>query len=97
MTPDVASTRRTRLFEVSAIQRLPAESKVTSDGDRRAAAVAGPLSPVELAFPFPATVVMIPVAAATRRILLLAVSAMSRFPELSNETFCGLFSAAAVA
>jgi hypothetical protein len=46
--------RRTRKFTKSAISRLPAPSNARFQGDRNEAWVAGPLSPLKPAVPFPA-------------------------------------------
>src|SRR6185437_9760153 len=92
-------TLRTRLFVVSAMNRLPPESSATSVGLLRPALVAGPLSPEKPATPFPATVLMMP-SGVTLRMRWLPVSAMYRLPEESTANpACALerFKAALVA
>src|SRR5207237_3991937 len=60
-----ASARRTRLFEGSDMNRLPALSKATPRGPPfvppKLALVAGPLSPPKPSTPLPATVAIFPV------------------------------------
>src|ERR1035441_1467067 len=67
---------------LSAMYRLPVESTATPVGLSNWALVAGPLSPLKPAVPFPATVVIIPFA--TLRIRLLSSSAMYRLPAESK-------------
>ena len=55
------------------------------------ALVAGPPSPVNPAVPFPATVLILPVAAATSRMRLLPASDMKMSPAESKETPLGPF------
>jgi hypothetical protein len=50
-----------RLFAVSAMYSLPAESSVTPEGPAKLAAAAGPPSPVKRFGPHPAMVVSLPV------------------------------------
>src|SRR5437868_4166582 len=76
MTPAAASTRRIRLLPLSAMNRLPDPSAATPAGLHTPALVAAPPSPLNPHVPLPATVVMTPVAASTRRIRLLLLSAM---------------------
>ena len=71
ITPVAASTRRMRSLESSAMNRLPEPSTATPRGLLSWAAVAGPPSPENPSLPFPATVVITPVAASTRRMRLL--------------------------
>ncbi len=61
------------------------------------ALVAAPPSPEKPRIPFPATVVMNPVAASTRRMRWLARSAMKRLPEASTATPLGNLRLASVA
>ena len=84
MTPEPADTTRMRLFPKSAMSTLPAPSMSRPRGTRLAL-VAGPPSPLKPSIPLPANVVMMPVAAATRRMRLLP-SPMSTFPLPSNTT-----------
>jgi hypothetical protein len=67
ITPVAVATLRTRLFNVSAMNRLPAASNATPVGWLRLALVAGPPSPEKSSAPVLATVVMMPVVAATLR------------------------------
>src|SRR5437667_6893 len=68
MIPVAAATLRIRWLAESAMYRLPLASSAMPDGPLRLAFVAAPPSPAKLGLPLPATVVMIPVAAATLRI-----------------------------
>ena len=61
------------------------------------ALAAGPPSPEKPEVPLPATVVMTPVEAATRRMLWLNGSAMNRLPVASIATRTGSFRVAPVA
>ena len=54
---------RTRLLNLSAMKSAPAASTTTPTGKFRRAWVAGPPSPEKLAWPVPATVVIVPGAA----------------------------------
>jgi hypothetical protein len=54
------STRRIRLFVVSAIKRFPFPSKLMSSTEMNVAAVAGPPSPEKPGSPVPATVEITP-------------------------------------
>src|SRR4029453_12154140 len=96
-TPVTASTRRMRWLLVSAIHRFPAASTATPVGLVRLAAVAGPASPENPPKPFPATVVITPVPASTRRMRRLVVSAIHRFPAASTAPPVGSVRLAAVA
>ena len=82
----LGSTRRTRAFWLSAMKRLPEPSTATPVGVLKLALVAGPPSPLKPLTPFPATVVMTPVSAATRLMRPLAQSAMSTLPPPSTAT-----------
>ena len=81
-----ALTLRMREFWVSAINRSPAASTATPEGEYSVALVAGPLSPLKLAPPVPATVVILCVIASTRLMRLLAESGINMSPELSKAT-----------
>ena len=78
--PMEASTQRTRLLSVSAINRLPSLSRTMPQGKLRLAPVANPPSPEKPFIPFPTTVVMMPEDASTRQIRELSLSAMNRLP-----------------
>src|ERR1035441_2764037 len=69
-----ASTSRIRLLPVSAMYRLPAGSTATPPGSLSAAPMAGPPSPQNPVYPFPATVMIVP--PDTLRIAVSNVSAM---------------------
>ena len=84
MVPE-GSTRRIRLFQVSAMNRLPAPSTATPSGTFNCASAAGPLSPLKPGSPVPAKVVMVP-EGSTRRMRWLVVSAMKRLPAPSTAT-----------
>ncbi len=88
-----AAARTTRIDWPAEMYRLPAGSVTTSFAWRSPALAANPPSPP---LPPPATVVMMPLAA-TRRTRLLPVSAMIRFPALSNVRRCGWLNSALVA
>ncbi len=60
------ATRRMRFAWLSAMNRLPSRSVLTSMGRSMVAAVAGPPSPVDPAAPVPATVEMTPAVFTTR-------------------------------
>ena len=75
--------------------RLPEESNATPKGAFNWALVAGPLSPLKPAVPFPATVVITPFA--TLRMRLLFASAMYRLPAGSTAMEFGSFNWALVA
>ena len=79
-------TLRIRLLPVSAMYKLPAESKAMANGLDNCALVAEPLSPPKLpgypAGPLPATVVTTP--PETLRMRLLPVSAMYTLPAEST-------------
>src|SRR6516165_9706379 len=77
-------TLRMRRLNESAMYRLPAESTATLSGLDNLALIAGPLSPLKPAVPFPATVVMTPFE--TLRTRLLPESAMYRLPAESTPT-----------
>jgi hypothetical protein len=68
--------RRMRWFWKSVIQIAPVSSTFTSMGSSRSADVAGPPSPPNPSTPVPATVVIVCVAASTRRMRWLWWSAM---------------------
>ena len=89
MIPVPAFTTRMRLFSLSAMNKLPLLSTATPDGDLNNAFVAGPPSPLKPSAPVPATVVITPVPAATRRMRWLDLSAMNRFPLASSATPLG--------
>ena len=78
-------TLRMRWLYVSAMYRLPAESTATPWGSLNWALVAGPLSPLKPAVPFPAARVKTPVVASNRRTTLRS-SAKKRLPALSTAT-----------
>src|ERR1700676_2354779 len=88
-------TLRMRLLYVSAIYRLPAESRDTPKGLDIWALIASPLSPENPLAPVPATVVIVP--PLTLRMRLLARSAIYRLPAMSTETLSGEFNSALVA
>src|SRR5664280_1101745 len=67
--------------------RLPYRSNAISDGDFRAAAVAGPPSPAKLARPLPATVSSAPVFFTIRRTRAALPSEKTRLPSGSMTTF----------
>src|SRR3990167_5951120 len=85
-----------RLFWLSAMYRLPAESTATPQGVLSWALVAGPPSPEKPVPPFPATVEMIP-PGVTLRMRLVTYSAKYRLPAESTATEYGLFKFALVA
>ena len=68
------STRRMRLFHVSAMSKLPIKSSATPCGWYKLALVLGPPSPLKPIMPFPATVVITSEPAATRRMRSLPPS-----------------------
>ena len=76
---------------------FPAVSSDTDTGLFSVAPVAGAPSPVWLAVPSPAMVVMMPVAAVTLRMRLLPESTMYRLPAVSIATSDGPLNCAAVA
>ena len=88
------STRRIRLFRLSAMKRLPAPSTTTPSGRCNCTATAGPWSPLKPGSPVPATVVMVP-ERSTRRMRWFPESAMKMFPVVSTATPAGLCSCAA--
>jgi hypothetical protein len=72
MMPVAADTKRMALFLVSAMNKLPVLSTATPDGAPKRALVAAPPSPTDPDIPgTPAYVVMMPVAADTKRMALL--------------------------
>ena len=95
MTPVTASTRRTRWLPLSARNRLPRRSTAIPDTSLIFAAVAAPPSPEKPAVPVPATVVMTPVKASTRR--TRTPSPKYRLPTASTASRAGLLMFAAVA
>src|SRR5207245_1529713 len=82
-------------FSVSAMNRLPELSTAIPVGVVRFALVAGPPSPLKPRKPLPATVVMMPEVASTRRMRALKLSAMNRSPAASTATPSGKASPAA--
>src|SRR2546430_2859727 len=94
-----ASTRRSWGYNsrLPDMKRFPVVSTATPEGFDKGAEVAGPPSPLLPNVPLPAMVVMIPVAASTRRILILLESAIKTFPALSTATADGLLNSADVA
>ncbi len=79
------------------MKMLPLPSTATaSTGEANPAAVAGPLSPLSVAEPLPATVMMFPVAWTTSRMRWLSLSAMKRLPLASMATPAGSASLAEV-
>src|SRR5216683_1905689 len=99
MIPDEATTFWTRLLPVSAMYRSPAPLSATPPGAFSSAAVAAPPSPDSPLTPaaLPATVEIVPEAAATFWTRLLPVSAMYRSPPVLRVIPPGDFSSAAVA
>ena len=95
MTP-LVPTLRMRLSDVSAMYRLPAVSKTTAQGRFRPALVAVPPSPERPKVPFPATVVIMPLAF-TLRMRLFDLSAMYRLPKVSTVSPTGPYKLALVA
>ncbi|KAF0250452.1 MAG: hypothetical protein FD167_124 [bacterium] len=77
-----ASTRRIRPLRVSAIKRLPLESKSIPEGDCKPALLANPPSPLKVALPLPTTVVIVFVLASIRRTRLFVL--INRLPARSN-------------
>ena len=96
MPPFTASSLRTRWLLESAMKTLPPPSTAISRGTFKLALVAGPPSPPNPATPFPATVVMMPVAVATRRTRWLLESAMNTLPAPSTATPDGFHNEALV-
>src|SRR5882762_6172828 len=68
---------------------LPLVSRATPSGWFKEAAAAGPPSPLKVNPPLPATVVMMPVEASTRRMRPFCESAMKRLPFVSRAIFAG--------
>ncbi len=99
MIPDEATTFWTRLLPVSAMYRSPAPLSATPPGAFSSAAVAAPPSPDSPLTPaaLPATVEIVPEAAATFWTRLLPVSAIYRSPPVLSVIPAGDFSSAAVA
>ena len=87
MMPVAAVTRRMRL--PSAMSAFPLPSSATPETIERLALVAGPPSPEKPDAPVPASVVMIPLPAATRRIRFPKASAMSTLPAGSTASATG--------
>src|SRR5271157_3239593 len=79
------------------MNRLPAPSSATPDGNASDPLTAGPPSPDHPLVPLPATVVMVWVAASTRRTRLPDRSAMKRLPAASTATPNGKFREASAA
>src|SRR5204863_9386421 len=76
IVPVVAATLRMTQLPLSAMKRLPAPSRATPAGELSSAAVAAPPSPAKpQAHPAPATVLIVPVVAATLRMTQLPLSA----------------------
>src|SRR5208282_4230949 len=90
-------TRRIRLLISSATYRLSDPSTARKAGLSKLASTASPPSPANAAMPLPATVVMVPVAAYTRRIRPLLLSEIKRLPNVPKAIPRGLLSLAAVA
>ena len=88
---------RMRLLPVSAIHTSPDAPTATPKGFASAALVAGPSSPLKPATPFPATVLMTPVEADTKRMRLLDLSAIHKSPDAPTATPVGPQSDALVA
>ena len=80
-------TLRMRLFSVSPMYRLPAESTATPVRSLNWALVAGPPSPLKPCVPFPATVVITPFETMRRR--EAPVSAIYKSPAESTATPSG--------
>ena len=81
-----ADTNRMRLLYVSAIHRSPDALTATPEGNWRAALAAGPSSPAKPHTPFPATVLMKPNKADTKRMRLFCVSAIHMSPDAPTAT-----------
>jgi len=84
LPPGPPTTSRMTLLPASAMKILPEASRKTELGKLSSALVAGPLSPVYPAVPFPATEAISPVAAEISRTSLKA-SAMKISPEVSTK------------
>ena len=95
MLPEM--TARMRLLPLSAIRIVPVASTATAVGELRHALVAGPPSPAKPLKADPATVVMIPVPAATLRMRWFSLSAIKMSPPESTATPVGVRSRASVA
>jgi len=95
IVPAALTRRTTRLF-VSAMRKPPSPVDATAVGPLIVAEVAGPLSPVYPAVPFPATVVITP-AGETLRTRLLFPSAMSTLPSGIAATSVGPLTRATMA
>src|SRR5580704_7409284 len=93
----LSSTSLIRLLNKSPTYMLPRLSTTTPSGVAKLADNAGPPSPANAKFPFPANVVIIPVAPSTRRITLFPVSEIKRFPAPFADTLTGPFRVAFVA
>src|ERR1017187_8909346 len=89
MMPEPAATLRMRLLDPSVIYIFPALSKVRYLGLFRLAIWATPPSPAKFGWLLPTTVVIIPVPAATMRILWFIVSTIYKFPAASVVTPLG--------
>ena len=97
MIPVAGSTRRTRLFSVSAMRIVPSVSTATDRGWLSAASAAGAPSPANPRLPLPATVVTLP-APSTLRTWLAAESRMTVPPVRgSKATASGVTRTASVA
>src|ERR1700730_10739531 len=89
-------TFRIRALLPSVIYKFPLTSRATPVGKLICALMAGPPSPEKPGEPLPARVVRVP-SALTKRIRLLAVSAIYRLLEASTATLRGMERAAFVA
>src|SRR5271170_2386849 len=91
------STSLIRLLYKSPTYRLPRSFTTTPSGVAKLADSAGPLSPANAKFKFPANVVIIPVVPSTRRITLFPASEINRLPAPFADTRSGEFRVALVA
>src|SRR5439155_182905 len=98
IAPVAAPTLRMTQLPLSAMKRSPEPLRVRPTGRLSLAFVAAPPSPPKSqAPPVPATVLIVPVVAATLRMTQLPLSAMKRLPAPSRATPAGELSSAAVA
>ena len=93
----LASTRRRLPWPKSAMKTLPSASTATASGRSMKASAAGPPSPRSRALSLPAKVVILPVAASTRRTRWPSRSAISRLPSARRAAPLGKESATALA
>src|SRR5271167_3717684 len=91
VTFGLRSTSLIRLLNESPTYMLPRLSTTTPVGVAKLADNAGPPSPPNPKFPFPANVVMIWVVPSTRLITLLLVSEINKFPAPFKDTLSGPF------